>query len=83
VSGSIVLAGVLLKLGGVGLFMVSTLVWCSSLFLFILSLSLIGSGFLAMMILRCSDLKVAIAYSSVVHIRIVILAIMGVRRLGV
>lgn len=83
VSGSIILAGVLLKLGGVGLFMVKVLIDYAPIIIFIFCVSLIGSGFLAVLILRSSDLKVAIAYSSVVHIRMVIVVFMGGRLVGV
>ena len=84
VSGSIILAGVLLKLGGYGLFLVSLIIIPSYLVSvgFILRVSLVGSSIVAINILRCTDLKVAIAYSSVVHIRIIIVVLLSVRFLG-
>lgn len=84
VSGSIILAGVLLKLGGYGLFLVSLIIIPSYLVSvgFILRVSLVGSRIVAINILRCTDLKVAIAYSSVVHIRIIIVVLLSVRFLG-
>ena len=39
---------------------------------FLSILAILGAALLALIILRISDIKVAIAYSSVVHIRIVI-----------
>jgi len=84
VSGSILLAGVLLKLGGYGLYLM--MVFFSPGLLLnggVISLSLVGRGLLGLIILRITDMKVAIAYSSVVHIRMVIVVLLGVRRIGV
>lgn len=73
VSGSIILAGVLLKLGGYGIFLVIMLRNCELTRNNLLSiLAITGAALLSLIILRMSDMKVAIAYSSVVHIRIVI-----------
>ena len=73
VSGSIVLAGVLLKLGGYGI-IISTLIGQinPTVSIMVISVAIVGGGLLRVSILRMSDLKVAIAYSSVVHISIVI-----------
>ena len=46
-------------------------------------LSLLGRGLLAIIVLRTVDMKVAIAYSSVVHIRMVIIILIRVSRMGV
>jgi len=84
VSGSIVLAGVLLKLGGYGLFLVIILFAPAMVFNDLVSrLSLLGRGLLAIIVLRTVDIKVAIAYSSVVHMRMVIIILMSVSRMGV
>jgi len=84
VSGSIVLAGVLLKLGGYGLFLVIVLFTPAMAFNDLVSrLSLLGRGLLAIIVLRTVDMKVAIAYSSVVHIRMVIIILIRVSRMGV
>lgn len=40
-------------------------------------LSVVGRGALALIILRVRDIKVIIAYSSVVHIRIIIVVLFG------
>lgn len=44
--------------------------------------SLIGRRIIAVEILRTSDVKVAIAYSSVVHIRIIIVVLLGAGVVG-
>jgi len=83
VSGSMILAGVLLKLGGVGVFLFSGF-FCSSEMasFFFRRLGMVGGGIISLIILRVVDIKVAIAYSSVVHIRIVIARFLGNRVVG-
>ena len=82
VAGSIILAGVLLKLGGYGLLLVYVLVQNRCSIWLLVSTAIIGGGILALRIIRILDLKVAIAYSSVVHIGIVIAVFLGIRRIG-
>lgn len=73
VSGSMILAGVLLKLGGYGLFITIIFRNCNIIINDILSVTaIVGAAALSMMILRIADIKVAIAYSSVVHMSTVI-----------
>nr|AZH08545.1 NADH dehydrogenase subunit 4 [Halice sp. JL-2018] len=69
VAGSMILAGILLKLGGYGLIrMFSILMETNSiLFIFFLSLSLWGGIIISLNCLRMMDMKSIIAYSSVVH----------------
>lgn len=74
VSGSIILAGVLLKLGGYGLLRVYILIQSLSLkynLLFYI-ISLIGGSLISLVCLMQVDIKALIAYSSVAHIGIVI-----------
>lgn len=75
VAGSIILAGVLLKLGGYGIYRVGVLILSLSLFeldYFIFSVRLVGAVYVGFICLRQVDIKSLIAYSSVCHIRLVI-----------
>nr|URH16835.1 NADH dehydrogenase subunit 4 [Glyptotermes pubescens] len=77
VSGSMILAGVLLKLGGYGLLRVfSTLVNFFNFGFVWVSVSLIGGFLVSLVCMRQTDLKSLIAYSSVAHMGIVIGGIM-------
>nr|YP_010431006.1 NADH dehydrogenase subunit 4 [Aedes vexans]USS60623.1 NADH dehydrogenase subunit 4 [Aedes vexans]UXO95444.1 NADH dehydrogenase subunit 4 [Aedes vexans]UZH36821.1 NADH dehydrogenase subunit 4 [Aedes vexans]WQF70156.1 NADH dehydrogenase subunit 4 [Aedes vexans] len=78
VSGSMILAGVLLKLGGYGLLRVfSILQVLGTKFNFIwISISLIGGVLVSLICLWQMDLKALIAYSSVAHMGIVLSGLM-------
>nr|ABB81912.1 NADH dehydrogenase subunit 4 [Timema californicum] len=84
VSGSMILAGVLLKLGGYGLIRVFSLFISSGLtFNFIwISISLLGGFLVSLMCLRQVDLKSLIAYSSVAHMGIVLGGVMTLNYWG-
>lgn len=83
VAGSIILAGVLLKLGGYGILLVQDLIEINTIIFIIIAVRIIGGGMLALGIIQMLDLKVAIAYSSVVHMRIIIIVFLGIRAIGV
>nr|YP_010586142.1 NADH dehydrogenase subunit 4 [Dolophilodes bellatulus]UZZ43891.1 NADH dehydrogenase subunit 4 [Dolophilodes bellatulus] len=72
VSGSMILAGVMLKLGGYGLFRVMKLMVLMSMKLNIIwiIISMIGSLYLSLICLLQIDMKMLVAYSSVVHMAI-------------
>nr|QKQ14770.1 NADH dehydrogenase subunit 4 [Coccidophilus cariba] len=74
VSGSMILAGVMLKLGGYGLmrFLLMFLQLGTKLNIFIINFSLIGGLLISILCIRQSDLKSLIAYSSVVHMGIML-----------
>nr|YP_010580059.1 NADH dehydrogenase subunit 4 [Chironomus plumosus]UZS77111.1 NADH dehydrogenase subunit 4 [Chironomus plumosus]WAB46335.1 NADH dehydrogenase subunit 4 [Chironomus plumosus] len=74
VSGSMILAGVLLKLGGYGLIRVFSIIVNISMKLniFWIVLSLVGGFLVSLICLRQIDLKSLVAYSSVAHMSLVI-----------
>lgn len=74
--GSIILAGVLLKLGTYGLFRVNQVIsdWARY---FIFFFCLLGGAIVCGLCLRTRDLKILIAYSSVAHMRFLIAALLG------
>nr|AQP27213.1 NADH dehydrogenase subunit 4 [Odontotermes sp. BDIT087] len=85
VSGSMILAGVLLSLGGYGLVRVFPFLYKFGFaFSFVwISLSLVGGVFVSLFCLRQTDLKSLIAYSSVAHMGMVIGGIMTLNYWGV
>nr|YP_010759137.1 NADH dehydrogenase subunit 4 [Myladina unguiculina]WEX49727.1 NADH dehydrogenase subunit 4 [Myladina unguiculina] len=84
VSGSMILAGIMLKLGGYGMMrlMVLFISIGSKINLFFISLSLVGGLYISLICLRQSDMKSLIAYSSVAHMGLVLSGVMTMNYWG-
>nr|YP_010757460.1 NADH dehydrogenase subunit 4 [Zahniserius cylindricus]WEU77803.1 NADH dehydrogenase subunit 4 [Zahniserius cylindricus] len=84
VSGSMILAGIMLKIGGYGLirtmfmyeytYMNYSFIW--------FSISMLGSFYVSLICLIQADIKSLIAYSSVCHMGMVIMGILTMTKLG-
>nr|YP_010275977.1 NADH dehydrogenase subunit 4 [Tuberolachnus salignus]UGY86212.1 NADH dehydrogenase subunit 4 [Tuberolachnus salignus] len=84
IAGSMILAGIMLKLGGFGIFHILMLIFKINLKLnfFFISLCLLGMLFLSLFCFFQSDLKILIAYSSVVHMGLVIIGLLTLNNWG-
>jgi len=82
VRGSIILAGVLLKLGGYGILRLVRITRLNNFISQIFSLTLVGGGILRILCVVQRDIKVVIAYSSVVHISLVIVGVLSLTKWG-
>nr|WIL79818.1 NADH dehydrogenase subunit 4 [Callimerus nigroapicalis] len=78
IAGSMILAGVMLKLGGYGLIRLMILFTKIGLIIniYFIVLSLMGGFFISLICLNQSDLKSLIAYSSVAHMSMVLSGIL-------
>ena len=85
-AGSILLAGVLLKLGGIGFirFMIPLLpTFTASVFPFVTCICLISFLFSSLSTIRQVDLKKIVAYSSIAHMSLVTLAIFSLSEFSI
>lgn len=82
ISGSIILAGVLLKIGGYGMFLLSPIIFRRKLRNFFSILALGGGAWASFICLRQIDLKILIAYFSVAHIRVCVACLLKQQILG-
>nr|QWV61774.1 NADH dehydrogenase subunit 4 [Agonoscena pistaciae] len=84
VYGSMILAGIMLKLGGYG--MIQVIYKFNDKFIFncniLIVYSLLGGIFLSLICFMQSDMKMLIAYSSVVHMSLVLSGILTLRETG-
>nr|YP_010693565.1 NADH dehydrogenase subunit 4 [Scolytoplatypus skyliuae]WCB99756.1 NADH dehydrogenase subunit 4 [Scolytoplatypus skyliuae] len=84
IAGSMILAGVMLKLGGYGLMRVLKifLLVNKKFNSIIIIISLLGGAIISIMCLRQSDMKMLIAYSSVSHMGMALAGIMSLSIMG-
>lgn len=84
-AGSVLLAGILLKMGGFGIFKFLLPVFPAATFYFkpfVYTLSIISMLYATLSILRQIDIKKIIAYSSVAHMALVTLSLFTGTRVG-
>nr|ARO35462.1 NADH dehydrogenase subunit 4 [Photinus pyralis] len=84
ISGSMILAGVMLKLGGYGLmrFMKIYLMINLNLNILIMVIGLLGGSIISLLCLRQEDMKSLIAYSSVAHMGMALAGFMSLNLWG-
>nr|AML25934.1 NADH dehydrogenase subunit 4 [Staphylinidae sp. BMNH 1274219] len=84
ISGSMILAGIMLKLGGYGMIRLMVLFQFIGLYynIYFIMFSLLGGCLISLVCLRQNDMKSLIAYSSVAHMSMVIGGVMTMNYWG-
>ena len=84
IAGSIILAGVILKLGSYGVCRLIKIFLFRGLIInkFVIVIGLFGGGLVSILCISQMDIKALIAYSSVVHMRLVLAGIFTIRIIG-
>nr|YP_004221804.1 NADH dehydrogenase subunit 4 [Pristomyrmex punctatus]BAJ53368.1 NADH dehydrogenase subunit 4 [Pristomyrmex punctatus] len=84
VYGSMVLAGVLLKMGSYGLIRLMEIFIKSSLKFnyMIISMGIVGSVLVSIICLNVLDMKKLVAYSSVVHMNLMLCSLLNLQKMG-
>nr|ABR12408.1 NADH dehydrogenase subunit 4 [Myzostoma seymourcollegiorum] len=75
VFGSMILAAILLKLGGFGMMRMMLILPMSNMFLYLCIISIWGAMIISLICCRMTDIKMLIAYSSVAHMGMLIMAL--------
>ena len=83
VEGSMLLASIILKLGGYGVYLVSpTVPTTRTMVSLVQSLALIGGRIVSVLCVRLTDMKVLIAYSSIAHMAMALATSLSFSDLG-
>ena len=84
IAGSIILAGVILKLGSYGVCRLIKIFLFRGLIInkFVIVIGLFGGGLVSILCISQMDIKALIAYSSVAHMRLVLAGIFTIRIIG-